>query len=215
MLRSLRSIFLGGVLLAGCAAPDSPVDAGTGTGASTPTLRWYTTCGDVICRAPADAGTADAGTVDAGSCPAIGSACATKGQTCGTASASNCGVIQVCDDHDPKAMGCPISSRQFKDDIQYLDASALQQLHDEAIRLRLATYNYKSAVADPNSRHLGFIVEDAPRSLAVDRGHDRVDMYGYVSLVVAAMQVQEREIAQLRHELDVARLGACPAAPRK
>ena len=32
--------------------------------------------------------------------------------------------------------------------------------------------------------------------------HDRVDMYGYVSMVVAAMQVQEKEIAELRAQVE-------------
>lgn len=66
---------------------------------------------------------------------------------------------------------------------------------------------------DPNPRHLGFIVEDDPRSPAVEGSFDRVDMYGYVSMVVATMQVQEKEIAELRGELDESRRGAC-GSPR-
>jgi hypothetical protein len=34
-------------------------------------------------------------------------------------------------------------------------------------------------------------------------------MYGYVSMVVATMQVQEEEIRQLRRELDETRKGGC------
>jgi hypothetical protein len=37
-------------------------------------------------------------------------------------------------------------------------------------------------------------------------------MYGYVSMVVAAMQQQEKEIAALRHELDEARAQRCDDA---
>jgi hypothetical protein len=81
-------------------------------------------------------------------------------------------------------------------------------MHDEVLRVRLATYNYKGQYADPNPKHLGFIVEDNPQSLAVDRGHDRVDLYGYLSMVVAAMQVQEKEIAALKQELAETRKGA-------
>ena len=58
----------------------------------------------------------------------------------------------------------------------------------------------------------GFIIEDQPQSLSVDRGHDRVDMYGYVSMIVAAMQVQEKEIASLRKELEETKGGACSAS---
>jgi hypothetical protein len=76
--------------------------------------------------------------------------------------------------------------------------------------MKLATYNYKAKVADPHLKHLGFIIEDQPESVAVDQTHHRVDLYGYVSMMVAAMQVQEKEIAELRQELGVAqRKGAC------
>ena len=60
--------------------------------------------------------------------------------------------------------------------------------------LRLATYTYKPEVADPGVTHLGFVIEDNPDSQAVSGARGRVDMYGYVSMVVASMQVQEREI---------------------
>jgi hypothetical protein len=120
----------------------------------------------------------------------------------------------MCSDHDPRTNpgGCPISSRKYKDDIQYVDGAGLQQLHDETLGIRLATYNYKAQIADPNPKHLGFIIEDRPpQSSAVDWSHERVDLYGYLSMVVATMQVQEREIAELRQELEHAREGVCVA----
>jgi len=166
-------------------------------------LHWYTTCGYPVCDvsdgggAPLDAGPA---------CAPIGSSCSDQGQTCGTPSAANCGAILVCDNHDPKASGmCPVSTKKYKDGIQYVDDAELARLHDETIHMKLATYNYKSAVADPDPKHLGFIIEDNPSSLAVDKMHNRVDMYGYFSMIVASMQVQEKEIAELRGELDASR----------
>jgi hypothetical protein len=69
-------------------------------------LKWYTTCGYPICRVSVDAGPSPLPPVQV--CPPVGSACATKGETCGTASQSNCGVIEVCDDVDPKKPGCPL-----------------------------------------------------------------------------------------------------------
>ena len=60
--------------------------------------------------------------------------------------------------------------------------------------MRLATYRYQCTFIDPkdpNATHLGFIVEDQPKSLAVARGCDRVDMYGDAIMAVATMQVQE------------------------
>jgi hypothetical protein len=98
--------------------------------------------------------------------------------------------------------GCPISSRSFKEDIEYVGPEQLRGLHDEALRIRLATYVYKPAYGDPSRKRLGFIIEDNPEIPAVEVGHDRVDMYGYVSMTLAAMQIQEQEIATLRQELD-------------
>jgi len=124
----------------------------------------------------------------------------------------NCGATEVCDTHDPKmgVGGCPISSRAFKDGIEYVGGAGLQALHDETLQVRLATYNYKDAYGDPNPKHLGFIIEDQlPQSPAVQWSRDRVDMYGYLSMVVATMQVQEKEIENLRRELAESRTGVC------
>jgi hypothetical protein len=109
--------------------------------------------------------------------------------------------------------GCPISSRTYKDGIAYVDDAQLQRLHDEALGIRLATYTYKPQVADPGPTHLGFIIEDNVESPAVNRTLSRVDMYGYVSMVIAGMQVQEREISELRQELAAARRDAAACKP--
>ena len=185
-----------------CGEGCDPVVSGTCGGGSgdsgTSNLKWYTTCGYPVCDvsdgggAPLDAGPA---------CAPVGSSCTDQGQTCGTPSDANCGSTLICDDHDPKAMGCPISTKKYKTGINYVDEAQLAQLHDETLNIKLATYNYKSAVADPDPKHLGFIIEDNPSSLAVDKMHNRVDMYGYFSMIVASMQVQEKEIAELRSEL--------------
>jgi hypothetical protein len=123
----------------------------------------------------------------------------------------DCGATEVCSAHDPKlgVGGCPISSRKAKDHIEYVGAAQLQKLHDEIMRIRLATYNYKEPYSDPSPKHLGFIIDDDPRSPAVNAARERVDLYGYLSMVVATMQVEEREIANLRRDLSKARSGAC------
>jgi hypothetical protein len=187
-------------------APRPVLHSGMCTGPdASANLHWYLTCGDSVCRGPS----LDGGVQDAGACPAIATSCSKLGQTCG--GPNSCNQVETCQAFDPKSQpgGCPVSSRQFKDDIEYLDPAQLEGLRDEVLRMRLATYNYKGQYADPNPKHLGFIVEDSPESLAVDRGHDRVDMYGYLSMVVAAMQVQEKEIAALRRELSLAQRGVC------
>jgi uncharacterized small protein (DUF1192 family) len=114
------------------------------------------------------------------------------------------GVWQV------EASTCPISTRRAKDEIAYLDDAARARLRDEVARVKLATYRYKQG--DP-ARHLGFVIEDMPPgSPAVLPSRDRVDLYGYVSMAVAALQEHERELAALRAE--VARLSAENAALR-
>jgi len=77
----------------------------------------------------------------------------------------------------------------------------VKRLRDELMRFRLATYQYKGA---PSERHLGFIIDDIEPSAAVDPGRDMVNLYGYTSMAVAALQSQAREIAALKKE--VARL---------
>jgi hypothetical protein len=183
-------------------------DAGS-TDAQPGSSSWYLTCGDPVCQAPeSDAGLTDP---DGGACPALGSNCS-LGAQCGTRSpAIACGANEVCAAKDPRSGlgGCPISSRQFKDGIDYLDPAQLEQLHDQTLRIRLATYNYKAAYADPKPRRLGFIIEDNPSSPAVDPAHDSIEMYGYLSMVVATMQVQEKEIASLKQQLAETRQSAC------
>jgi hypothetical protein len=162
-----------------------------------------------------DSGLADAGlTDDAGaSCPAIGSTCTVDGATCGTSTANfHCGATEQCAAHDPtmSQFGCPRSSRSVKDGIEYVNQQGLQELHDETLRLQLATYSYKPGVSDPEPRHLGFIIEDTPTATpAVGWSRQRVDLYGYLSMVVATMQVQDKEITQLRRVLESARSASC------
>jgi hypothetical protein len=189
-----------------CAAPDAGPSTDAGIVDAGPPLAWYTTCGAPICRPP-DASAPDAGAIV---CPTAGTACTKKGESCGDGSAS-CGVVLVCDDHDPKVGGCPISSLKFKEGVSYLNDDDLERLHDATLQTKLATYTYKVAFGDPNQTHLGFVIEDQPQSMAVERGHDRVDLYGYLSMVVATMQVQEKEIAALKKEVAAQHRAACPA----
>jgi hypothetical protein len=180
-----------------CKTLDGGVRDG-GTIDAAPILAWYRTCGWPDCPVPEDAGTPPPTQI----CATEGTPCTAKGQTCGDGGVGTCGSIMVCDDHDPKAFGCPISSAKFKDGIHYLNDAELASLRDETLEMRLATYAYKAPWANgSDATHLGFIIEDQPQSLSVDRGHDRVDLYGYVSMVVATMQVQEKEIRALRREL--------------
>jgi hypothetical protein len=94
----------------------------------------------------------------------------------------------------PRRRGAPPSSRRH-------------------LRIKLATYKYNADIANPDPSHLGSIIEDIPRSPAVDSEHNRVDLYGYVSMVVATMQVQEKQIAELRKELEATRRSVASCRP--
>ncbi|MEZ4437401.1 MAG: hypothetical protein R3F65_33830, partial [bacterium] len=79
---------------------------------------------------------------------------------------------------------------------------------------RLATWRYRQA---PEARpSLGFIIDDRVSPEAVTADGERVDLYGYTSLAVAAVQVQAEELAALRAELETlrARLDAAEAQCR-
>jgi len=139
------------------------------------------------------------------SCPAgiplLGAACSTEGKTCtyacGTSNARTCkGGAWYSANGGP----CPVSSRRAKKDVVYLEPAERQHIADDVARFRLATYEYKDP-ALAGKRHLGFIIEDVPGSPAVDRDGNMVDLYGYASMLVAAVQAQGEEIAKLKADL--------------
>jgi len=96
---------------------------------------------------------------------------------------------------------CPISRRAYKTNIEYLSAEDLTRLHDALLKFHLASYQYAIPGASPAS-HLGFIIDDVTPSPSVAEGGDTVDLYGYASMAVAAVQTQAREIAALQHEVE-------------
>ena len=70
--------------------------------------------------------------------------------------------------------------------------------------------------------HLGFIIEDVEPSPSVDSAHDMVDLYGYLSMAVGAIQVQakqiealQQEVRGLRQELQRADTEGPPLNPRR
>jgi hypothetical protein len=97
---------------------------------------------------------------------------------------------------------CPVSRRKFKDDIDYVDDAVRAELAQEALDTRLAQYRYKTEPAG-GRRHLGFIIDDQPDpSPAVEADRTHVDLYGYTSMLLAAVQEQSKEIRALRERID-------------
>jgi hypothetical protein len=174
----------------------------TGGGACCPgpaadcTPTWFYTCGDPVCGVHRDQG------VPPCTCGEVaGGSCAPEGATCDPG--SDCNELLLCATSDPTHGGvCPISRRRYKADVRYLGADDIRRLHDELMRFPLATYRYKDA---DTRTHLGFVIEDIEPSASVDASRDMVDLYGYTSMAVAALQLQAREIETLRREVKTLR----------
>jgi hypothetical protein len=108
----------------------------------------------------------------------------------------------------PGSFGCPVSRRDFKRDIERLDQEDLERIYDELRKIQLSTYHYKTD-ATGTPRHLGFIIDDTRTPYPINADGMSVDLYGYMSMSVAAIQIQSREIEALRAEVAALR-GAKP-----
>lgn len=179
-----------------CAAPGTPAGS----------LRMYMTCGDPVCSGH----TPRPGVEPCGS-EAPGSACRVEGGRCDPQ--DSCNALLLCASSDPMAQpgGCPISKRDYKTDIHPVGPEELAALERELRSLKLATWRYKS---DPTKTRLGIIIEDNASSLAVDPARNMVDVYGYASLAVAALQRQAAQLEALRGELDALKKQCAAEAPR-
>jgi len=136
--------------------------------------------------------------------PNFGSACEAEGAVC-SYFWFMCGQqARVCSHGVWTAgqpIGCPVSSRRAKKDIRYLSPDEIRATATQALRLRLATYEYK-APPYAGRRHLGFIIEDSPTVPAVDRDGDLVDLYGYTSMLLATTQSQQQQIEALKKQIE-------------
>ena len=98
------------------------------------------------------------------------------------------------------ALVCPgivVSRRAVKKDVAYLSEAQVRSLHDELLSFRLASWQYTTRGAS-SARHLGFIIDDVEPSPSIAENGNAVDLYGYASMAVAAVQTQAREIDELK-----------------
>jgi hypothetical protein len=149
---------------------------------------------------PAITGTTANLTCDGGLCKST-----FKGEVCGkyicTATQQCCSGIPLPEPKCYEGGMCPISQRVHKKDITYLSQDDRQRLNDQLMSFPLATYRYKTE-SDSERPHLGFIIDDVAPSPAVLANGERVDMYGYTTMTVAALQTQARELAALRRQVE-------------
>lgn len=172
--------------------------AGSG-GSGGAALMWYTTCGDPACGMSSD----DAALADC-TTEMEGDPCATDGASCEIAG-DTCNVNLVCATSDPKAAGCPISLASAKHDISYITDADRERIRADVVTMPLATWKYNTEERG-EKEHLGFIIDDQPPSSAAVRpSGQRVDLYGYTSMAVAAIQAQDRQIEALRVEVEALR----------
>jgi ribosomal protein L29 len=159
------------------------------------TAVWWNTCNSGGPCPPPDAAVPDSGLPPC-SPQLAGSACPTLGDECDPQ--LGCGVHLRCSITDPTKQpgGCPVSRMRYKQDIRYLSQEELRATARDLLSLPLADFRYRDGDV---RKHLGFMI-DGHESLACVDG-DRVDLYGYASMAVAAVQVQAAEIAELRAEL--------------
>ena len=179
-----RALLLAAVLGAGCESDPSP------------TPRFFYTCGDPVCRGHVP----PANMPPCASTQTAGQACGPEGLTCDPSDACNRRLLCSRDDPTLQPGGCPISLASWKKDIRYVDEAERRRQHDAVVDLPLATWRYASEDAGAPLR-LGFLIDDVGAAPCVHPSGQRVDLYGYTSMAVAALQVQAREIEALRAEV--------------
>ena len=180
-----------------CFGPAGEVACCPGPAAECPVpsaFRYFRTCGYPVC--PVDDRPIPG--VPACTTQRAGDPCTTPGEECDPG--AGCGVRLLCTDRNPAVL-CPISERKAKRDIAYLTPADIQRVHNELMQLPLATYAYRSEASSARS-HLGFIIDDVGESPAVGQDGTTVDLDGYASMAVAALQAQGKEIDQLKKEVD-------------
>jgi hypothetical protein len=172
---------------------------GTTTGTTTGDLTWYFDCGDPACQGYT--GPFEGVPLCADEGIEAGGACDEAGAQCDPVDDCNTFVVCAAEDPQQQTAGCPISLKKYKQDVKYLSADERGRAAKQALELPLATWRYKDGL-DDGKTHLGFLIDDAPTSPAVRADGQHVDLYGYTSLALAAVQQQQVEIEALRKELE-------------
>jgi hypothetical protein len=97
--------------------------------------------------------------------------------------------------------GCKTRSRRaWKKDIAYLDPVQQRAMHDAIVSYKLASWRYKEDSASSPLRY-GFVIDDVGQSPAVASDGEHVDLYGYTTMAIAALQVQARQIEDLEGQV--------------
>ena len=160
---------------------------------SAATLQYYSTCGDPACEGyngPTDGLAVCADETEGEECSEDGLQCDLE---------DNCNRRLICTDQDP-ATECPVSKAKHKRDIVYLDAEKAKTVSSQLQGMKIAEWHY--ITDSPNRKaHLGFLIDDNPGSPAVRPNGEQVDLYGYTSMAVVAIQQQQAQIERLERRI--------------
>ena len=75
-----------------------------------------------------------------------------------------------------------------------------QVIAAELQKMKIAEWHYKTDSVKRNPR-LGFIIDDNMQSPAVLANGEQVDLYGYTSMAVVAIQQQQAQIERLEKKI--------------
>ena len=197
-MRSRRPFRLATLALISCLS--ACIDGGEDdtTDSSTDDLYWFMTCGDPVCQGY----TGPFPDVPLCTDETLGDACLRDGDQCDPE--NECNALMICATEGPAPEDCPISRAKYKKDINYLSDKEVESLHKDVMDMRLATWQYRTESISERE-HLGFIIDDQPTSPAVKSDGEHVDLYGYTSMTVAALQQQAKQIEALQAEVQALR----------
>jgi len=95
-----------------------------------------------------------------------------------------------------------LSSREYKEDLKYLDSSEYGKMLDAVLAMKPARYRYKKEYGNDQSVHLGFVAEEMPKEVLSPNGKG-VDTYELVTYMAGAMKAQQAQLkAQLKAQQD-------------
>ena len=156
-------------------------------------LQYYTTCGDPVCEGYAGASNG----ISVCSAEEEAAECSEEGGQCDLE--NDCNQRLICTNEDP-ATECPVSKAKHKRDIVYVSDQKAAEIASAVKNMKIAEWNYNRDDSTRKSR-LGFMIDDNADSPAVLANGERVDLYGYTSMAVIALQQQAQQIQRLETKI--------------
>ena len=92
------------------------------------------------------------------------------------------------------------SSRDYKKNIQIVDANQFPVMLSKVMNMVPTTYEYKEEYGGDGNKKLGFISEEMPKEVTSKDGK-AVDLYELLTMTIAAMQEQQKQIEELKSQI--------------